>query len=690
MLGALRSTSDVDQRHSERPTETPVSAARRGLRQLLTAADPSPFLVAHRRLVIFALHLVLVPLAYWIAYALRFDFAVPGSYLHVYAETLPVLLVVRLAVLWGFRMYNGWWRHVGMYDLIALVRATTVSSLVFVAAIFQLGYGASVPRSIVVLDWVLAILMLGGVRFIVRWLREGSVTDAWHNGGRRTLIIGACDGASRLLREVRLDPSSGIHPVGLLDDDPNSVGAQLHGVGVLGTPGDLRSLAERYRIELLIVASPMVSRDQMQQLMEQCAGMDVEVKIVPPLGELVDGRARLGQLRNVDIEDLLGRTPVELDLQAVADGLRGRTVLITGGAGSIGSELARQTAKFGARRIVLVEKAESPLYFVTHELTRSYPGVEVAAAIADVTHRARVAEIFREHRPDVVFHAAAYKHVPLMEAHVSEAVRNNVLGTLCIAEAAVQHAAERFVLISSDKAVRPSSVMGATKRIAERMILGLPHLRSARTEFRAVRFGNVLGSDGSVVPLFKRQIAAGGPVTVTHPEVTRYFMTIPEAVQLVLQAATLSEAAGMISMLEMGQPVRIVELAENLIRLSGMQPYTEMPIVFTGLRPGEKLHEELQNAMEQTVPTAIEKIRVVDTEECGWVEMQEGLERLKGELAAGDTNDLLATILQLVPESVSPLRERGGSRIPEYSPVVALRGIRGDGPVTDAEWMAWQ
>jgi FlaA1/EpsC-like NDP-sugar epimerase len=339
--------------------------------------------------------------------------------------------------------------------------------------------------------------------------------------------------------------------------------------------------------------------------------------------------------------------------------LHGRTVLVTGGAGSIGSELARQVAGYSPARLIVFDQAESPLYFMHLDLLRSHPGLEVVPLVGDVTDQARVEHVFARYRPDYVFHAAAYKHVPLMEANTVEAVRNNVLGTLCVAQAAARYGAEKFVLISTDKAVHPSSVMGATKRLAEQVVLGWPALGRTHTDFRAVRFGNVLGSDGSVIPLFKRQLAAGEPLTVTHPEVTRYFMTIPEAVQLVLRSAALPEAAGRICMLEMGKPVRIVELAENLVRLSGLEPYTDVQIVFTGLRPGEKLHEELMAEAEETVPTEVQKIRIVQTAEPDAEHLTRGLDRLAAAVAVGDNADILSAIRALVPECVPPLRERG-------------------------------
>jgi FlaA1/EpsC-like NDP-sugar epimerase len=613
-----------------------------------------------RRLFVLALHLAVIPAGYYLAFALRFDGVVPAEYMHYFWGTVGYLLAIRLGTFGAFGLFHGWWRHVGMSDLVSLIKAVTASSALLVVVLYMTGELAGYPRSVVVLDWAAALLLFGGGRFAVRAFREERLVPWRSRRGTRALIIGGGAAAERLLREAQRDRESEICPVGIVDDDPTKLGMRLHGVPVVGGSERIGELTARFGVKLLVIAIPSATRDQMRGILAACLSAGVEFKIVPSIRELLDGRARMGQLRSVQIDDLLGREAVDLGFDGPRADLEGRTVLVTGGAGSIGSELARQIAGFKPARLIVLDQAESPLYFVHLELAQAQPGLTVIPVVADVADPGRMERVFARYRPEFVFHAAAYKHVPLMENNVVEAVRNNVLGTLSVAECAARFGAEKFVLISTDKAVHPSSVMGATKRIAEQVVLGWPALAKSRTDFRAVRFGNVLGSDGSVIPLFKRQLAAGLPLTVTHPEVTRYFMTIPEAVQLVLQAAALPEAACRISMLEMGEPVRILDLAENLIRLSGLEPDKDVPIVFTGLRPGEKLHEELMTDREATVPTAVPKIRVVQTDGPDAEALTTGLDRLAAAAAVGDLQDALVALCALVPECVAPLRERAG------------------------------
>jgi FlaA1/EpsC-like NDP-sugar epimerase len=606
----------------------------------------------YRRTLIVAVHIALIPLAYLAAFELRFDFRIPGPEYAHFSATVWYMLAIRLIVFQAFGLYRGYWKHVGLKDLLDLSAAVTLSSILFATALPLLDLMTGMPRSVFLLDWVVMIFFSGGIRFAARALRESQMARSRLDDGRRTLIIGAGEGGEQLLRQLLHDPRAGMYVVGFVDDKPETHGRTLHGVPVLGHTGRLRELVARHQVELLVIAIRGAAAEQTRRIVEGCRETGIEFKIIPSLDDLLAGRATIGQLRDVEIDDLLGREPVTLNLEQIKRDLAGKSILVTGGAGSIGSELARQIASYGPARLVLLERAENALYFTQLEVAKAHPEVEVVAFIGSITNPDRLEEMFQLYRPNYVFHAAAYKHVPMLESNVTEAVWNNVFGTLRVAECAALHGVEKFVLISTDKAVNPTSVLGATKRIGERIVLELPSLCAAATDFRAVRFGNVLGSDGSVVPLFKRQISAGGPVKVTHPDVTRYFMTIPEAVALVLEAAALPEAARRISILEMGKPVRILELAEQLIRLSGLEPYRDIQITFTGLRPGEKLAEELVASAEDTVATSVDKIRVIERNGADGPAVERHLEHLLEILAHGSRDTLIAAISRLVPEYV--------------------------------------
>ena len=536
---------------------------------------------------------------------------------------------------------------------IMLAFAIAGSCIGFVLAVCLAYWFPGIPRSVLLVEWVGAIFVAGGIPFTIRKSSQPFATPR----GRRTFVVGSGERAQHLLREARMAKVDAPNVVGLLDLDGARLGRTVRGIRVVGTIDDLPKLAPRLRAEFAIIALEAGELPQMRRVVDQCIAGGLEFKTLPSPHEVPQQSAGLSQLRNVRIEDLLGRAPVHLDPSPLRADLHGRVVLLTGAAGSIGSELARQIAPFGPARLLLLDQSESDLYFVHLELREAHPDLELVPVICDITQAGRLARVFAQHRPDYVVHAAAYKHVPLMEANVLEAVRNNVLGTLLVATTAVRYGASKVLLVSTDKAIKPSSVMGATKRLAERIIFGLPNLHRSGTDFRAVRFGNVLASKGSVIPLFERQLAAGGPITVTHALVERYFMTIPEAARLVLQAGALPETAGAIAMLDMGEPVRILDLAEKLIRFSGRVPGKDVRIVFTGLRPGEKLFEAQVSALEAGVPTSSQKIRISQATESAGPELVQKLSRLFAYLDVGDREGLLATLCELVPECEPPLQD---------------------------------
>ena len=607
-----------------------------------------------RRALIAASQVGLSALAYLGAFVLVFDIALPAGAFSRFAETLPWLIALRLALFYRFRLDRSSWKHVGMPDLVCLVEAATLGSVLFPVLLLFLRELFDIPVAVFLVDWLLVVALTAGVRIATRFWVERRHPAETLAAGRRTLIVGAGDAGEQLLRQILHDPRRLFHVVGLIDDDPGKRGMALHGVPVLGTTDDIRRLAAAHQASLTLIAIPSAAPDVLRRLVDRAVEAGTEVKLLPPLQDLMEADVHMSNVRDVQVEDLLGREQIQLENTTAQPEITGKVVLITGAGGSIGSELARQVARFHPRQLILLERAESPLYFIEKEVCRENPAVDVVPMLASVTNLDRLQQIFDTYRPDVVFHAAAYKHVPMLEANVVEGVWNNVMGTLRVARCSARAGTGKFVCISTDKAVNPTSVLGTTKRIAERIVLELPSLRSSGTDFRVVRFGNVLGSDGSVVPLFKRQLEAGGPITVTHPEVRRYFMTIPEAVQLVLQSVSLPECAGRISLLEMGTQIRIVDLAEQLIRLAGLTPGKDIQIVFTGLRPGEKLEEELLAPAEKAVPTTIDKIRVVEATPSDGALLAQRLRHLLHLMARHDEQGLLRALDTLVPDHQAP------------------------------------
>lgn len=541
---------------------------------------------------------LLVSLGLMLAFELRFHGEpLRFEYLGMIQYLIPVNVVAMVGSLALLRLYHRAWAYAGIGEVLAIVQAVSLGTLI-VMAVAYLTF-APLPRSIMLIAWPLTILLIGGSRLgwrlIVDW-RKRSTGRRWR---RNVLIVGAGDAGALVVRELR-QAGKGLVPVGFIDDDSQKQGLQIMGLPVVGTREDIPKVVRRQRIDQIVIAVPSASFEALREIIRLCRRTSAELRILPGIARFLDRRVTLGDLRPVDVADLLSREPVRVNLDEVTAYLRDRVVLVTGAGGSIGSELCRQCIRFGPQRLVLLDHAENGVYELWNELKRSFPEAALDIAITDVRDWAKIEGVWAAHRPQVVFHAAAHKHVSLMEKHPDEAVRTNIFGTRNVAAAADRYGAEVFILISTDKAVNPTSVMGATKRLAELVIRRLNG--GSRTRYAAVRFGNVLESNGSVIPLFKEQIARGGPVTVTHAEMTRYFMTIPEAVQLVIQAGALAEG-GEVFVLDMGTPVKILDLAHELIRLSGLEPDRDIEIKVIGPRPGEKLYEELLTAEEGVTTT---------------------------------------------------------------------------------------
>jgi FlaA1/EpsC-like NDP-sugar epimerase len=589
--------------------------------------------------------------AYYLAFVLRFDAGIPERYEALLAATLPFVIVGKVAVFALFGLYHKLWRFVDGRDFEAIVRAVVVASLLLVVALFLLSPAADdPPRGVVALDFLLTLAAVAGARLLVRGLidRRPRWTLAPRDA-REVLIVGAGGGGQSVAFELRRNPELLTEPIGFVDDDPRKQGMRVAGLKVLGTTDELPRIlddAEPHEVVIAIPSAPGVLR---QKVVTACRRRSIPVRTLPTVFELLSGGVDLlRQVRDVRVEDVLGREPVRAELDRVGTYLAAETVLVTGAGGSIGAELCRQIARVGPRRIVLVENAEAALFEVRRELSEERHFHRAIAVLADCRDATRMREVFAEYRPAVVFHAAAYKHVPLMEENPVEAVRNNAVATRIVAAAAGESLVERFVLVSTDKAVNPETAMGASKALAEWAVESAQH-RFPSTRFATVRFGNVLGSSGSVVPIFRRQIAAGGPVTVTDPEMTRYFMTIPEAVQLIIRSGDLG-SGGEVFVLEMGEPVHIVDLARNMIRLSGREPDTEIAIEIIGRRPGEKLHEELFNADERRRSTAADKILAAERPPLpsDWVE--EAFARVESLAYGGDPAGIAEAVATLARE----------------------------------------
>jgi FlaA1/EpsC-like NDP-sugar epimerase len=607
----------------------------------------------------FLIDIAVLMLAFFLAMLVRFDWNVPRLMFQQLMIVLPYVVLLQYAFLSGFGITRFSWRFISLRDTVRIFAAIASATAVLIACRlaspmlldrFPLARYAIVPLGVLLGDFFLAFIGLTGVRALRRMLGE-RVASKSHRGEEEppepTLLVGAGQGGVLVAQEISRRPDLGILPVAFIDDSPVKQGAVIHGIKVQGTSKDLERIAERYGVKQALITISNAPGTAIRRITEACTDAGLSVKIVPGTHEIVGGRVNLSRIREVAIEDLLRRAPVKLQAEVVTEMVRGQPVMVTGAGGSIGSELCRQVAAYRPSRLVLVEHSENALFEIHSELSNRFGELEVVPCVADITDVPRMTRLFREHRPMIVFHAAAYKHVPMMEWNPVEAVKNNVLGTQVIADLADKLAVERFVMISTDKAVNPTSVMGASKRAAELYVQALS--RDSATHFATVRFGNVLGSAGSVIPIFQRQIENGGPVTVTHPDMTRYFMTIPEAVQLVMQAGALSQG-GETFILDMGQPVRIVDLAHDLIRLSGLEPEKDIEIRFTGVRPGEKLFEELSTTAEGIERTTHPKIFTGTYDSPHLPGLRAQFDTLGGLCKTGNATSIRQALAQLVPE----------------------------------------
>ena len=623
----------------------------------LPVSAPAALLRFRKPLIILA-HIIAFAASLMLSFLVLNDMQFPGLWFKHYPRFLPLFIAVKLVVFGLFKQYRGWWRYVGISDLLGILRASLVSTIIIVALWFAIVPNIGLLRTnlpaienvdgVVMADMFSTILLLAGLRMVIRLYHEEFRTVA---GTRlkRFLIVGAGNAGEALLREIHRMPIAQYEVIGFIDDAPVKQGLDIHGIPVLGAVEQLPKICADRNIEEIAIAMPSASHQQLRRVIQVCQGAKIRFRTVPAITDIASGKFRVSQIRDVDINDLLGRQVVQLDQDSIEAFTKDKVILVTGAGGSIGSEMCRQLCRFSPKLLLLVEQAENPLFYIERELQRQFPAVRLEGIICDITDKLRVERIFEKHKPEVVIHAAAHKHVPLMELNPGEAIKNNVVGTRMVADAADRFGTANFVMISTDKAVNPTSIMGSSKRIAEMYIQDLS--RTSQTHFVTVRFGNVLGSEGSVVPIFKKQIAEGGPVTVTHPQMKRYFMTIPEASQLVLQAATMGKG-GEIFVLDMGEPVKIVDLAKELITLSGFRPGEDIEITFTNPRPGEKLFEELSIEGENMQRTRHPKIRIWKNIPMDRDKLRAGIDELVAIAQRQNYREIIQKIKELVPEYI--------------------------------------
>ena len=606
-----------------------------------------------------AAHTLLFALSWLLAFGLAYNFKDFDKWFTVFfVPLLPVVVIVKLIFFVWLGLHRASWRYVAMRDLFQIARATWLGFFSVFLIYFglnnarQMGIeidpfgGADFPDSVFLLDFAGTIVLVAGARIAVRLYHE-EVRPVSDGATPKLLILGAGDAGETVVREILRTPLMRYQVVGFLDDDSSKWRTQIHGIDVVGPVNKIKSVCDEYDVDEILIAMPSATRDQIRGVVELCEGTNLRFKTVPAMADLIAGRVSVTQIRDVDINDVLGRAPVTLDAGPIGRFLAARVVMVTGAGGSIGSEMCRQIARFGPQRLVLLEQAEQNLFEIDRELRADFPDIDVVPCIGDICDAKRVDTVMAANRPSAVIHAAAHKHVPMMEHNPGEAIKNNVRGTRTIADAAARYKCEKFVMISTDKAVNPTSIMGCSKRVAEMYIQGLAD--RCETQFVTVRFGNVLGSSGSVIPIFKDQIARGGPVTVTHPEMVRFFMTIPEAAQLVLQSASMGRG-GEIFVLDMGEPVKIVDLARDLITLSGFRPGEDIEIKFVGIRPGEKLYEELAIEGEDVSRTAHPKIGIWQNRPVDWEPLLQSIDGLLADADHMSRQDARRALKKIVPE----------------------------------------
>lgn len=632
----------------------------------------------HRTPVSIAIHAAIFTFSLLLAFGLATNFNTVEPWLtETFLKLVLPVVIVKLIVFQAMGVWRASWRYVGLRDLLSVTIASVTSTFLVVLSLYAIENLAMwrlhrrffdpelLPDSVFLIDWAATIALVAVARISIRLYHE-EYRDPSGGGTVRALIVGAGDAGEALLRELLRMTDQDYVVVGFLDENVARIGNRIHGVEVLGGPTEIDEVLRIEPVDEVLIAMPRATQRQIREIVEQCQGTNVRVRIIPQVADLIDGRVQVSQLREVSIEDLLGRDPVELDSAAIDTYLRDRCVLVTGAGGSIGSEMCRQIARFRPALIALVEQAENNLFEIERELRARFPELQTIPLVCDIADAGRVDAIFHRARPSAVFHAAAHKHVPMMELNPGEAIKNNVGGTRVIADAAARHGVEKVVMISTDKAVNPSSIMGCSKRVAEMYVQELSD--RSDTQFVTVRFGNVLGSSGSVIPIFKQQIAAGGPVTVTHPDMKRYFMTIPEAAQLVLQAGAMGNG-GEIFVLDMGQPVRIIDLARDLITLSGLRPDEDIEIVFSGVRPGEKLYEELSIEGEDVSRTSHPKIGIWRRRPDDFNRICRGIDDLIAVADQASLHDIREVLQQIVPEYVpDPLADPNGAATPTGTP----------------------